>query len=103
MNIVNAKELVDYIEYVNDIIGSLANTYQTIEENEDKSKKFSPELIVNMKQQLYDMALKLIIVTAKDDKCGSLELLKTRLEHYMNGTYDITAEDLIDQYINEKN
>lgn len=56
-----------------------------------------------MKQQLYDMALKLIVVTAKDDKCGPLDVLESRLKNYMNGTYDITAEDLINQYINEEN
>lgn len=103
MNIFNAKELFDYIEYVNDIITRLAFTYRTIEKDEDKAKKFSPELIANMKQQLYDMALKLIIVVAKDDKCGSLETLKNRLLHYMDGTYDISAEDLINEYINEGN
>lgn len=102
MNIFNAKELIEYCEYVNDIIASLARTYQVIEENEDKSKKFDSELIINMKQQLYDMALKLIIVTSKDDKCGSLETLENRLKNYMNGTYDITPEDLINQYINEE-
>ena len=64
---------------------------------------FNPELIANMKQQLYDMALKLIVVTAKDDKCGPLDVLESRLKNYMNGTYDITAEDLINQYINEEN
>ena len=103
MNIFNARELLEYTDYINDIIGSLADTYRTIEQGEDKSKKFSPELIANMKQQLYDMALKLIVVTAKDDKCGPLDVLESRLKNYMNGTYDITAEDLINQYINEKN
>lgn len=102
MNICNAKELIAYYEYVNDIISSLANTYRVIGNDEDKSKKFNPELIAKMKQQLYDMALRLITVTAKDDKCGSLELLENNLKYYMNGTYDITAEDLIKQYINEE-
>lgn len=102
MNIYNAKELITYCEYVNDIISSLANTYRVIGNDEDKSKKFNPELIAKMKQQLYDMALRLITVTAKDDKCGSLELLENNLKYYMNGTYDITAEDLIKQYINEE-
>ena len=49
------------------------------------------------------MALKLIVVTAKADKCGPLHVLESRLKNYMNGTYDITAEDLINQYINEEN
>ena len=102
MDICNAKELIAYCEYVNDIISSLANTYQVICNDEDKSKKFNPELIARMKQQLYDMALKLIIVTTKDDKCGSLESLENNLKHYMNGTYNITAEDLIKQYMNEE-
>ena len=52
MNIFNARELLEYTDYINDIIGSLANTYRTIEQDEDKSKKFNPELIANMKQQL---------------------------------------------------
>lgn len=103
MNVVNAKELMAYCEYVTNIIDSLASTYQIIDSDEDKSAKFHPEMITNMKQQLYDMALKLIIVTAKDDKCGSLETLKSNLQYYMNGTYDTTAEDIITTYLNEGN
>lgn len=103
MNIFNMMELTAYCDYVNNIIDSLASTYRVIHNDEDKSEKFNPELIANMKQQLYDMALKLIIVISKDDKCGSLESLKSRLKNYMEGTYDVTAEDIIKTYINEGN
>ena len=51
MNIFNARELLEYTDYINDIIDSLANTYRPIEQGQNKSKKFSTELIVNMKQQ----------------------------------------------------